>query len=163
MLREEIRIKDARIARIPPARRPHYAPIDRLAILELRAARGWSLAQTARVFLLADVTIASWTRRLDEEGEHALVKTPTPVNTYPDFVRHIVERLKLIAPAMGRRRIADTLARAGLHLGATTVNRWLDNPGGPVPVPPPSAKTGLVLAVTNALDEVPFQSSAAAV
>src|SRR5687768_6896238 len=41
LLREEIRIKDARQARIPPPQRPHYQPTERLAILELHAARGW--------------------------------------------------------------------------------------------------------------------------
>jgi hypothetical protein len=59
LLREEIRIKDARAAAIPAARRPHYGPTERLAILELRAARGWSLAQTAAVFQVAPATIAS--------------------------------------------------------------------------------------------------------
>ena len=39
MLKEEIRIKDARMRRIHPAKRPHYAPIERMSILELRAAR----------------------------------------------------------------------------------------------------------------------------
>ena len=42
LLREEVRIKDARMARIPAQRKPHYPPTERLAILELRAARGWS-------------------------------------------------------------------------------------------------------------------------
>ena len=41
LLREEMRIKDARLARIDPHRRPHYPPTERMAILELRAARGW--------------------------------------------------------------------------------------------------------------------------
>jgi hypothetical protein len=43
LLREELRLKDARLARVPTHRRPHYQPSERLAILELRAARGWSL------------------------------------------------------------------------------------------------------------------------
>ena len=72
LLREEIRIKDARLARIPALRRPHYQPTERLAILELRALRGWSLAQTARVFHVTLATIASWFTRLDEEGPTAL-------------------------------------------------------------------------------------------
>jgi hypothetical protein len=38
LLREELSIKDARMARIAPKRRPHYAPVDRMAILELKAA-----------------------------------------------------------------------------------------------------------------------------
>ena len=39
LLREEIRLKDHRIAQIPPQRRPHYGPQERMAILELRAPR----------------------------------------------------------------------------------------------------------------------------
>jgi hypothetical protein len=46
LLREEIRIKDARMLHIEAQERPHYPPTERLAILELRAARSWSLAQT---------------------------------------------------------------------------------------------------------------------
>src|SRR5436190_372235 len=42
LLREELRIKDARMAVLAPHRRPHYPPAERLAILELKAARGWS-------------------------------------------------------------------------------------------------------------------------
>jgi len=36
LLEEELRIKDSRMTRIPPHERPHYRPIERLAILELR-------------------------------------------------------------------------------------------------------------------------------
>src|SRR5262249_39724745 len=35
LLREELRIKDARMERVPADRRPHYPPIERLSILEL--------------------------------------------------------------------------------------------------------------------------------
>ena len=40
LLTEEIRIKDARMRRVGAHKRPHYAPIERMSILELRAARG---------------------------------------------------------------------------------------------------------------------------
>ncbi len=50
LLREELRIKDARMLRPPPHRRPYYPPIERMAILELRAARGWTAALTAERF-----------------------------------------------------------------------------------------------------------------
>jgi hypothetical protein len=40
LLQEEMRIKDARMERVPPHRRPHYASLERMAIMELRAARG---------------------------------------------------------------------------------------------------------------------------
>lgn len=62
LLREELRIKDARMERLSAQRRPHDPPIERLAILELRAARGWSQAQTARRLLVTPLTIASWTQ-----------------------------------------------------------------------------------------------------
>jgi predicted RNA polymerase sigma factor len=93
LLREEIRIKDARMEQFEAHRRPHYPPTQRLAILELRAARGWSLAQTARIFLVTPLTIASWMGRLDEEGPNALLRLSEPVNKFPDFVDYIVKRL----------------------------------------------------------------------
>jgi hypothetical protein len=40
-LREELRIKDTRMGQITPQRRPHYGPHERIAILELLAARVW--------------------------------------------------------------------------------------------------------------------------
>ena len=58
LLREELRIKDARMEQIAPRRRAHYAPIEQMAILELRGARGWSAAQTADRFLVTPATIA---------------------------------------------------------------------------------------------------------
>ena len=125
LLEEEMRIKDARMALLDPHRRPHYRPTERLSILELRAARGWLCAQTARRFMVEPGTIAEWPGRVDEEGESALVKTPEPVNRFPDFVRYMVRRLKVLCPSMGKKRIAQTLARAGLHLGVTTVRRML--------------------------------------
>jgi len=133
LLKEEIRIKDARMERVPAQRRPHYPPIERLAILELRAARGWSLAQTARRLLVTPLTIASWTQRLDDEGPHALVQVREPVNRFPEFVSYLVQRLKVLCPRLGTRRIARVLARAGLHLGATTVRRMLQPATKPKP------------------------------
>jgi transposase InsO family protein len=134
LLREELRIKDARMELIPPQRRPHYPPIERMTILEIKTARGWSLEQTAKTFLVTAATIASWMRRLDEEGPDALVQLRQPVNKFPDFVRYVVQRLKTLCPTMGKMKIAETLARAGLHLGTATVERALkETPYHPVP------------------------------
>ena len=125
LLREEVRLKDVRMQRVPAHRRPYYQPVERLAILELRAARGWSLEQTAERMLVTPTTVASWMGRLDEEGPDALVQTPEPVNRFPAFVGYLVRRLKVLCPVMGKARIADVLCRAGLHLSATTVGRML--------------------------------------
>ena len=121
------------MAQIAPLRRPHYPPAERMAILELRAARGWSLQETADAFQLTAPTIASWMQRVDEAGADALVQIRVPVNKFPDFVRYVVQRLRVLCPTMGKVKIAQTLARAGLHLGTTTVGRILKEK----PVPPP--------------------------
>src|SRR5262249_45224654 len=130
--------------RIPAAQRPHYQPSERLAILEVRAARGWSLTQTANVFQVTPATIASWSKRLDEDGPGALLRTPQPVNQFPDFVRYLVQRLQTLCPRLGKVKIAQLLARAGLHLGASTVGRMRRQPPAwpltPKDDPMPSAK-----------------------
>ncbi|MCY2931612.1 MAG: DDE-type integrase/transposase/recombinase [Planctomycetota bacterium] len=118
LLREELRIKDVRLAKIDPRRRPYYPPAERMAILALKAARGWSLAQAARAFLVDGDTIAAWGKRIDEDGSASLVQLSEPVNKFPDFVRHVVQRLKVLCPQI--------LARAGLHVCATTVGRMVE-------------------------------------
>jgi hypothetical protein len=52
LLHEEVRIKDGRMASLAAARRPHYRALSRMTILELKSARGWNTAETARHFLL---------------------------------------------------------------------------------------------------------------
>ena len=64
------------MARIPPHRHPLYPPSERLAILEVKAARQWSLEQTALAFLVTSATIASWLARVDGQGPQALVQLP---------------------------------------------------------------------------------------
>jgi transposase InsO family protein len=136
LLREEIRIKDIRMEQIETQRRPHYPPTERLAILEVKAARGWSLKQTAKAFLITAATVASWLRRVDDVGPEALVQLPQPINQFPQWVGHAVQRLKTLCLSMGKVKIAQTLARAGLHLGVTTVGRMLkDGAGGQPPRP----------------------------
>jgi hypothetical protein len=129
LLREELRLKDARLGAVPPPRRPRYRPVQRMAILELRAQRGWSLDEAGQRFLVEPRTVAAWMKRLDEQGERALVRTPVPVNKYPAFVTYLVRRLKVLCPFMGKRKIAEVLARAGLHLGATTIQRMVARDG----------------------------------
>jgi transcriptional regulator with XRE-family HTH domain len=109
--REETRIKDARMARINPHRCPYYPPTERMAILELRAARGWTLEQTASTFIVTGATIAAWMKRLDEAGPDALVQLREPVNKFPDFVRYAVQRLKTLCPSLGKVKLAQVLWR----------------------------------------------------
>jgi putative transposase len=132
LLKEELAIKDARWSRVPPRRRPHFTPIQRMRILQVKTARGWSCEQAADSFMIDEQTLRSWLRRVDEEGEGALIQTAEPVNKFPDFVRYLVKQLKVLLPTMGKVRIAQVLSRAGLHLGVTTVGRILKEPE-PIP------------------------------
>ena len=130
LLREELRIKYIRMTQLAPQRRPHYSVHKRMAILELRAARGWSVKQTADTFLITPATVGSWMKRINEIGPDALLQLREPVNKFPDFARYIVQRLKTLSSSMGKAKIAETLCRAGLHLGTTTVGRILkEDPG----------------------------------
>jgi transposase InsO family protein len=125
LLKEELAIKDARWGRVSSRRRPHFTPVQRMRILQVKAARGWSREEAADAFMIDEQTLRSWSRRVDEEGEGALTRTSEPVNKFPDFVRYLVKQLKVLLPTMGKARIAQVLARAGLHLGVTTVGRML--------------------------------------
>jgi len=125
LLNEEVQIKDERFGRLHSHRRPYYHPTQRMQILKLKAARNWSTFQTAKAFLLNEQTIITWMQRIDEDGENELIQISEPVNKFPSFVRYLVQQLKAFIPALGKEKIAQTLARAGLHLGVTTVGRMI--------------------------------------
>ena len=82
---------------------------------------------------MTSATIGSWMKRVDEQGPDALLQIRDPVNKFPDFVRYAVQRLKTLCPSMGKVKIAQTLSRAGLHLGATTVGRIFKETPRPFP------------------------------
>ncbi len=72
LLTEVIRINDARLKSVDPQKRPNYVPTERMAILELRAARAWSAQQTADTFLVTAATIASWMKwSMTEDPTHS--------------------------------------------------------------------------------------------
>lgn len=108
-------------------------------------------ATDARRFGVTAVTIGNWQHRLDEKGSAALVQTRTPVNRFPDFVAALVQQLKRTVPAMGKRRIAQTLARAGLVLAKTSVERLAGRklPVRPTPPASPKEKTPKALAASE--------------
>ena len=93
-----------RIAQIAPQRRPQYGPYERMAILELRAARSWSLKQTADAFFLTSATVTSWMKRINEKGPDALLQLREPVNI------HTAPR-GIAAPAVGQAvgNVTDSL------------------------------------------------------
>ena len=75
-------------------------------------------------------------KKIDQVGTAVLVQLREPVNKFRDFVRYIVQRLKTLCPSLGKRKIAQILARAGLHLGSTTVQRMVKDKAVPPPTDP---------------------------
>lgn len=143
LLKEELRIKDARMSRIDPKHRPYYTCVERLQILELRAARALSAAQTARMFHVEPVTVRLWMKRVDAQDAKPLIQLPVPVNKFSDYVRYVVQRLKVLCPAAGKIRIAQILARAGLSISPSTVLRILKSkPVQPTPADSSISPTG---------------------
>ena len=75
LLREELRIKDVRLAKIHPRRRPYCPPAERMAILELKSARGWSqnrwISFASTLFKTDSLRRISRLDRLDD-GVHEL-------------------------------------------------------------------------------------------
>jgi putative transposase len=82
------------------------------------------------VFFISEITIGNWLKRLDEPG-CGLVALREPVNRFPEYVRQVVQQLKCVCPTMGKVRIAQLLARAGLQLSPSTVRRFLRQSMGP--------------------------------
>lgn len=137
LVRRELELIDARLRRVPTRRRSHFEPAERLEILALRSARGWTVAETARRFLVTPETIAAWFRRRDEEAAAPLVGKHTPANRFPDHVRAVVTALRSLFPFLGTRKIAQVLARTGLQLAETTVRRMVRRePPSPKGTPP---------------------------
>ncbi len=106
LLRQELRLKDARMEGVPARRRPHYSPVERMEILELKAARGWSTAEAARRFHVSEATVTSWLRRSGDSGNDGLLQVREPVNKFPDLIRAAVRRLKMHLPVVRSRRVA---------------------------------------------------------
>ncbi|MFH1748332.1 MAG: DDE-type integrase/transposase/recombinase [Planctomycetota bacterium] len=134
---EVIRVLRARMDKVPARNRPTYPPVERMAIVELRAAQGWSVARTAEVFQVSPETIRSWCKRLDEQGEDALVQTPVPINRLPDAARYVAARMKVLCPSLGTKKLAQILTHAGLAISKASVGRILKNP----PPRPPCPRT----------------------
>ncbi|MBU1734860.1 MAG: DDE-type integrase/transposase/recombinase [Verrucomicrobia bacterium] len=75
-------------------------------------------------------TIASWFKRTDDD---AFIQTPVPINKHPDLVHYIVQRLKILCPLMGKKRIAHFLTMAGIKISSSSVGRFLKKPLQPKP------------------------------
>ena len=73
LLRRELAILRAQREDLPAHRRSTYEPTQRLAILQLRRLRGWSIKKTAKHFVLHRNTIRAWIRAAEGKGRPSLL------------------------------------------------------------------------------------------
>ena len=129
--REVLRLVRARFGRMDPRKRTHYTKAERFRILELKAQNGWTAAQAADRFLVDEDTVCRWIKELIQIGEEKLLAIKPPVNKFPDFVDRVVGRMVVALPQPTKRKIADCLARAGLHISASAVYDRIKTPREP--------------------------------
>jgi putative transposase len=118
-----------RLLRVPPRRRPHYRPHERLEILWHAARHGLSVTATALAFGLSRQTVLNWRRVMRRKDPHLL----PPLTRLSDLVHELVHRLKREWPRWGTRRIAGQLARLGVAVSRSSVQRILRRPRAPKP------------------------------
>ena len=71
-------------------------------------------------------TVRRWLRGV--RSGNKVVQLPEKTMRYPDYLRLVIQQLKMYCPLLGRFKIADILARAGLHISASTVRRIIYEP-----------------------------------
>ncbi|MDJ0522811.1 MAG: integrase core domain-containing protein, partial [Planctomycetota bacterium] len=118
----------ARFLRLPPRRRPHYRPHERLEILWHAARYRLSIAATAHTFCVTQQTVINWRRVV--RRKHGLLP---PMNRLSDVVHELVHRLKHEWPRWGTRRIAGQLSRLGVKTSRSSVQRIVRQPRAPRP------------------------------
>jgi transposase InsO family protein len=127
--------------RIPDARRPRYTRSQRLRILRVRRLMGFSPEETARTFRVSVGTVYRWQADVmrPSEDRTCLVDGNPPVRRYADHVRETAYAMAL-AGFGGYEKIAETLARAGWKISASSVVRYIKKPpAGPAAPPLPKA------------------------
>ncbi len=123
--------------RVPAKRRPHYRQNERLEILWHAARYRLSVTDTATAFSVTRQTITNWRRDLKRDAPTCLPR----IGTLGELVSELVIRLKAEWPEWGTRRIASQLARLGVKVSRSSVQRIVRR--GPCdPAEPEQAVTG---------------------
>ena len=130
LLRREAEIFRTQRESLPPHRRPDYRPEQRLAIVQLRRLRGWSIKKTAKQFALHRNTIRAWIRSAEGKRRPSLLNGAVVWNRIDDAVRWAIHELRRLCPEpeFGTRSIARQMLRASIQISRSTVQRVLREP-----------------------------------
>jgi transposase InsO family protein len=127
LLRRELEVLRRNRQRLPPARRPPYAPADRFEILQLRRLRGWSIQQTADRFVLHRNTVWDWCRAFHSDRHIGLFFGAPPFHQLHEAVHWLVHEIRALCPEkeFGTRAIALRIVQAGIQISRSSVQRIL--------------------------------------
>jgi len=130
LLHREVEVFRAQREGLPPHRRPDYRPEQRLAILQLRRLRGWSIQKTAKHFVLHRNTIRAWIRSAEGRRRSSLLAGALVWNRIDEVVCWAVHELRRLCPEpeFGSRSIARQVLRASIQISRSTVQRGLREP-----------------------------------
>ena len=63
--------------------------------------------------------------KVSNAADNCLGSFREPINKFPQYVRYLVQQIKVLCPVLGKLKISQILARAGLYVGASTVGHML--------------------------------------
>ena len=127
LLRREIAILRGQRENARSHQRSEYSPEQRLAIVQLKRLRGWTLAETAARFVVHENTLRHWIHAI-EGGEHTRLLAGAIVwNKIDDVVRWAVHELQRLCPEseFGTRSIARQLVKVAVQISRSSVQRIL--------------------------------------
>ena len=98
LLRREMKVFRAQRGGLPPHRRPDYRPEQRLAILQFRRLRGWSIQKAAEHFVVHRNTVRAWIRAAEGGGRSSPLAGAVVWNRTHDAVRWAIHELRRLCP-----------------------------------------------------------------
>lgn len=127
--REIIELLGARLDKLPPRQRPHYTPVQRFRILQIKSLLGLAQDEIAHLVRVSVGTIAGWETSANPASKTvgSTVAAIPPVRRYEDSVHHLVQLMAAIGFA-GYDTIAGHLLQAGWRVARSTVRRYLKEP-----------------------------------
>jgi len=130
LLRRESDLLRSRLRRLSPAHRPHYAPDERFAILQLMRLRGWTPERTAERLVLHVNTVRQWLKEFNLSPDAPRFTGAAPFNKLSQASRWLVHEIRALCPdpSFGTRSIAAQIVRAGIKLSRSSVQRILREP-----------------------------------
>ncbi|MBI3271732.1 MAG: DDE-type integrase/transposase/recombinase [Planctomycetes bacterium] len=140
-LRSECELLRGRILRMESTTRPRYARWERLRILWHRARHGLSMRETARLFVIRVSTLQAWLRSLASVPPSGAAPAKGP-RGLAAVVGHLARLLRWENPAWGSRRIAQVMARLGIKVSRSSVQRQVRRKPQPPTPSAPRKKSG---------------------